>query len=104
VGLAGLEPAASSLSEIDSQPLCYLAFLLVGLLRKSYKDGVNCGPPSCLRWRSDLDGRDGAGSWIDPGDGVVPIVGDPDRPGADPRPLAGAVQPGCRSERVSKRP
>ena len=29
------------LSEIDSRPRCYLAFLLVVRLRKSYKDGVN---------------------------------------------------------------
>ena len=29
------------LSEIDSQALCYPAFLLVARLRKSYKDGVN---------------------------------------------------------------
>jgi hypothetical protein len=41
VGLAGLEPAASSLSEIDGQALCYPAFSLVVLVRKSYKDGVN---------------------------------------------------------------
>jgi hypothetical protein len=41
VGLAGLEPAASSLSEIDSQAPCYPAFALVVPLRKTYKDGVN---------------------------------------------------------------
>ena len=32
------------LSEIDSQAPCYPAFPLVGLLRKSYKDGVNSLP------------------------------------------------------------
>ncbi len=41
MGLAGLEPAASSLSEIDGRAPCYPAFPLVVLLRKSYKDGVN---------------------------------------------------------------
>src|SRR5215217_3349639 len=41
VGLAGLEPAASSLSEMDGRPLCYPAFPLVVRLRKSYRDGVN---------------------------------------------------------------
>ena len=41
VGLAGLEPAASSLSEIDGPALCYPAFALVVRLRKSYRDGVN---------------------------------------------------------------
>jgi hypothetical protein len=41
VGLAGLEPAASSLLEIDGPALCYPAFALVVRLRKSYKDGVN---------------------------------------------------------------
>jgi DUF917 family protein len=47
VGLAGLEPAASSLSEIDGRAPCYPAFALVVLLRKSYKDGVNHGPSCC---------------------------------------------------------
>jgi hypothetical protein len=41
VGLPGLEPGTSSLSEIDGRALCYPAFPLVVLLRKSYKDGVN---------------------------------------------------------------
>ena len=51
VGLAGLEPAASSLSEMDGRALCYPAFSLVVLLRKSYKDGVNrCPPPSVRRY------------------------------------------------------
>ena len=51
VGLAGLEPAASSLSEMDGRALCYPAFALVVLLRKSYKDGVNrCPPPSVRRY------------------------------------------------------
>ena len=44
VGLAGLEPAASSLSEMDGRALCYPAFSLVVLLRKSYNDGVNYSP------------------------------------------------------------
>jgi hypothetical protein len=35
------------LSEIDGWALCYPAFPLVVLLRKSYKDGVNRG----LLWR-----------------------------------------------------
>jgi hypothetical protein len=37
---------AAFLSEIDSQALCYPAFPLVVLLRKSYKDGVNRCPAS----------------------------------------------------------
>jgi hypothetical protein len=41
VGLPGLEPGTSSLSEIDGRAPCYLAFPLVVRLRKSYKDGVN---------------------------------------------------------------
>ena len=45
VGLAGLEPPPSSLSEIDSQAPCYPAFAQVVLLRKSYKDGVNSQSP-----------------------------------------------------------
>jgi hypothetical protein len=44
VGLAGLEPAPSSLSEIDGRAPCYPAFALVARLRKSYKDGVNREP------------------------------------------------------------
>jgi hypothetical protein len=39
------------LSEMDGRALCYPAFPLVGLLRKSYKDGVNrCPPPSARRY------------------------------------------------------
>ena len=48
VGLGGLEPPASSLSEMDGQPLCYLAFPLVVRLRKSYKDGVNLSSGTAL--------------------------------------------------------
>ena len=44
VGLAGLEPAASSLSEMDGRALRYPAFLLVVQLRKWHRDGVNLGP------------------------------------------------------------
>jgi hypothetical protein len=44
VGLPGLEPGTSSLSEMDGRAPCYPAFPLVGLLRKSYKDGVNRDP------------------------------------------------------------
>ena len=43
VGLAGLEPAASSLSEIDGRAPCYPASSQAVLIRKSLKDGVNCG-------------------------------------------------------------
>jgi hypothetical protein len=51
VGLAGLEPAASSLSEIDGKAPCYPAFALVVRLRKSYKDGVNSlSAPSVRRY------------------------------------------------------
>jgi hypothetical protein len=41
VGLGGLEPPTSSLSEIEGSALCYPAFPLVALLRKSYRDEVN---------------------------------------------------------------
>ena len=41
VGLAGLEPAASSLSEIDGWALCYLAFPQVALIHEWHRDGVN---------------------------------------------------------------
>ena len=37
----GWPQAMSHLPEIDGQAPCYPAFSLVGLLRKSYKDGVN---------------------------------------------------------------
>jgi hypothetical protein len=37
-------PAMAVLSEMDSRPLCYPAFALVVLVRKSYKDGVNRSP------------------------------------------------------------
>jgi hypothetical protein len=43
VGLGGLEPPPSSLSEIDGRAPCYPAFPLVMLLRKSHRDGVNRG-------------------------------------------------------------
>jgi hypothetical protein len=45
VGLAGLEPAASSLSEIDGRPLCYPAFPLVVPINEDHRDGVNDGEP-----------------------------------------------------------
>jgi len=40
VGLGGLEPAASSLSETDSQAPCYRASLQ-SPIRERHKDGVN---------------------------------------------------------------
>src|SRR4030095_8813579 len=39
VGLAGLEPAASSLSEMDGRALCYPAFALVVRHRRWCRDG-----------------------------------------------------------------
>jgi hypothetical protein len=50
VGLAGFEPAASSLSEIDGkirdrrQALCYLAVPQLALIHEWHWDGVNRGP------------------------------------------------------------
>src|SRR5512132_2995575 len=44
VGLGGLEPPTSSLSEMDGRALCYPAFPLVVRLRYSYRDGVNSLP------------------------------------------------------------
>jgi hypothetical protein len=55
VGLPGLEPGTSSLSEIDGRALCYPTFPLVVLLRKSYKDGVN-SLPGLDDDRSAMDG------------------------------------------------
>jgi hypothetical protein len=40
VGLGGLEPPPSSLSEIDSQALCYPAFSQAVPIRECYRDGV----------------------------------------------------------------
>jgi hypothetical protein len=40
------------LSEMDGRALCYPAFSLVVLLRKSYKDGVNRCPPPSVRGTS----------------------------------------------------
>jgi hypothetical protein len=57
VGLAGLEPAASSLSEIEGSALCYPAFSQVVSIRKRRRDGVNRGPPAT--WQRSL--RPGAG-------------------------------------------
>jgi hypothetical protein len=53
VGLAGLEPAPSSLSEIDGEAPCYPAFPQFALIREWYKDGVN---------RSSLPGGSSAAS------------------------------------------
>jgi hypothetical protein len=44
VGLAGLEPAPSSVSEIDGRAPCYAAFSLAIRHRKRCKDGVNWSP------------------------------------------------------------
>ena len=40
VGLAGLEPAASSLSGMDGRALCYPASSQVALLHEWHRDGV----------------------------------------------------------------
>jgi hypothetical protein len=45
VGLAGLEPAPSSLSEIDGRAPCYPAFALVVSIHEGHRDGVNDGEP-----------------------------------------------------------
>jgi hypothetical protein len=47
-GLPGLEPGTSSLSEIYGWALCYPAFPLVRLLRKSHKDGANRDPSAAV--------------------------------------------------------
>ena len=47
VDLAGLEPAASSLSEIDGRALCYPAFPLVVPIRNCHRDG---GELRTSRW------------------------------------------------------
>jgi hypothetical protein len=41
-------PAIGVLSEMDGRALCYPAFPLVVLVRKSYKDGVNRRSRCCL--------------------------------------------------------
>ena len=55
MGLAGLEPAASSLSGIDSCALCYPAFLQLALIHERHRDGVNHAGPyqlaAAIYWR-----------------------------------------------------
>jgi hypothetical protein len=41
VGLPGLEPGTSSLSEMDGQALCYPAFPQLALIHEWHRDGVN---------------------------------------------------------------
>jgi hypothetical protein len=58
VGLAGLEPAASSLSEMDGRALCYPAFSQVALIHEWHRDGVNRIHPhqtGCSRLLADPD-------------------------------------------------
>jgi hypothetical protein len=57
VGLAGLEPAASSLSEIDSQAPCSRASAQVASIREGRRDGVNCGSAVAAS-------RDWPGAWV----------------------------------------
>ena len=56
VGLAGLEPAVSSLSEIDGRALCYPAFPQLALIHEWHRDGVNHAHPHPLAiavyWRA----------------------------------------------------
>jgi hypothetical protein len=56
VGLAGLEPAASSLSEIDGEAPCYPAFSEVVPIHEHHRDGVNHAHPHQLAvaiyWRT----------------------------------------------------
>jgi hypothetical protein len=80
VGLAGLEPAASS--EMDGRALCYPAFALVVRLRKSYKDGVNslsAAERQAVRGRGwsrpsgpAIDDDPSAMDWVDRGCDVPP--------------------------------
>ena len=56
MGLAGLEPAASSLSEMDGRALCYPAFSQVALIHEWHRDGVNRTHPhqtGCSRLLAD---------------------------------------------------
>src|SRR4029450_2571290 len=56
VGLAGLEPAASSLSEIDGRALWYPAFSQLALLHEWHRDGMNRPHPhqtGCSRLLAD---------------------------------------------------
>ena len=55
MGLAGLEPAASSLSEIDSQAPCYPAFTQAVRLRQWRRDGVNHDGSTPARRLPQLD-------------------------------------------------
>jgi hypothetical protein len=62
VGLAGLEPAPSSLSEIDGSAPCYCASSQAGTIRKCPKDEVNqrssyCAPASSRRGLSEVSQR-----------------------------------------------
>jgi hypothetical protein len=63
VGLAGLEPAASSVLEIDGPALCYPAFALVVRLRRSYKDGVN-SLSAAERGRTATRPGDDPSTWV----------------------------------------
>ena len=55
MGLAGLEPAPSSLSEIEGCALCYPAFPQLALIREWHRDGVNHASPyqlaAAIYWR-----------------------------------------------------
>ena len=63
MGLGGLEPAASSVSEIDGPALCYPAFALVVRLRWSYKDGVN-SLSAAERGRTATRPGDDPSTWV----------------------------------------
>jgi hypothetical protein len=55
VGLPGLEPGTSSLSEIDGCAPCYPAFLQLALIHERHRDGVNHAGPyqlaAAIYWR-----------------------------------------------------
>jgi hypothetical protein len=72
VGLAGLEPAPSSLSEIDSQALCYPALPLVVPINEGHRDGVNDASRETSRrphLTSSCSGCASMGEWVD-----LPVV------------------------------
>jgi len=72
VGLPGLEPGTSSLSEIDGRALCYLAFPLVVPINEGHRDGVNDGEQrnvTAAALASSCSGCASMGEWVD-----LPVV------------------------------
>ena len=91
VGLPGLEPGTSSLSEMDGQALCYPAFPQLALIHEWHRDGVShsSGSP-CRRWLVGASGR--AIGTVDRSQATyvhAMTVGDPEPPAGSGAPARG---------------